>query len=552
MVTHPHSLTHTHTHTHTHLFRQGTFREFEPYTLSGIQVTDRELGRGSYAAVVEIEYRGLKCAGKKIHQALSQQGLTYSLRRFAEECRLLSQMRHPNVVQFIGVYFEIQDAIPILVMEFLPTNLSSCIDEYGILPKEINYSILHDVSLGLSYLHNQTPPIIHRDLSANNVLLTSNMTAKISDLGVARIVNLTPLQMSRMTETPGTPSYMPPEVMVADPKYDTSVDIFSYGIMMIHVFSGKWPHPKIGQTRTEANGRLVPVSEAERREEYLRDIGQDHLLMVLILRCVNNHPPQRGNASEIVQRLKDAVVRFPPSFANKVEMLRRIETLAEENRGLVVDSEQKDAEIEQEQKRVRDMEEEMTNLKEQHQRKVDRLELAHSTEVEQLRSEVRDVNAQMEMITSEKQAIEAKNESFSKTIEKERQAFGETNKTQKEVFETAVETERETHRKSVESHKKIQETQADDIRRLQLELDTQKLDSRSENVNLKVENSQMKAVLASKEQEIATMTVSLTRKDSEIASKKTAQTQKEDRIKSLNDQLSRTREYLTSKPQVKM
>ena len=501
---------------------------------------------------------------------LSQQGLTYSLRRFAEECRLLSQMRHPNVVQFIGVYFESQVATPILVMEFLPTNLSSCIDEYGILPKEINYSILHDVSLGLSYLHNQTPPIIHRDLSANNVLLTSNMTAKISDLGVARIVNLTPLQMSRMTETPGTPSYMPPEVMVADPRYDTSVDIFSYGIMMIHVFSGKWPHPKIGQTRTEANGRLVPVSEAERREEYLRDIGQYHLLMDLILTCVNNHPPQRGNASEIVQRLKDAVVCFPPSFANKVEMLRRIEALEEENRGLVVDSEQKDEEMEQEQKRGRDMEEENANLKEQHQRKVDRLELAHSTEVEQLRSEVRDVNAQMEMITSEKQAIESENESFSKTIEKERQAFGETNKTQKEVFETekqalqqlieaekevhrkSVATEREAHRKSLESHQKIQETHANDIRRLQSELDTQKLDSRSENVNLKVENSQMNAVLASKEQEIATMTVSLTRKDSEIASKKTALTQKEDRIKSLNDQLSRTREYLTSKPQVKM
>ena len=525
----------THTHTPTHLFRQGT--GFEPYTLSGIQVTDRELGRGSYAAVVEIEYRRLKCAGKKIHQALSQQGLTYSLRRFAEECRLLSQMRHPNVVQFIGVYFESQVATPILVMEFLPTNLSSCIDEYGILPKEINYSILHDVSLGLSYLHNQTPPIIHRDLSANNVLLTSNMTAKISDLGVARIVNLTPLQMSRMTETPGTPSYMPPEVMVADPKYDTSVDIFSYGIMMIHVFSGKWPHPKIGQTRTEANGRLVPVSEAERREEYLRDIGQKHLLMDLILRCVSNHPPQRGNASKIVQRLKDAVVRFPPSFANKVEMLRRIETLEEEKRGLVADSEQKDEEIEQEQKRVRDMEEEMANLKEQHQRKVDRLELAHSTEVEQLRSEVRDVNAQMEMITSEKQAIESENESFSKTIEKERQAFGETNKTQTEVFETkkqalqqlieaekeahrksvatereayrqSIETEREAHRKSLESHQKIQETHADDIRRLQSELDTLKLDSTSENVNLKVENSQMKAVLASKEQEITTMTVS--------------------------------------------
>ena len=92
--------------------------------------------------------------------------------------------------------------------------------------------------LGLCYLHGHAPPIIHGDLSSNNVLLTPNMTAKISDLGVARILNLTPLQVSSMTQAPGTPVYMPPEVKVANPKYDTSVDVFSYSIMMIHVFSG--------------------------------------------------------------------------------------------------------------------------------------------------------------------------------------------------------------------------------------------------------------------------------------------------------------------------
>ncbi len=156
-------------------------------------------------------------------------------------------------------------------MQFLPTNLTSCLERYGILPDEINFSILHDVSLGLVYLHGQTPVIVHRDLSANNVLLSTNMTAKISDLGVARILNLTPFQVSRMTETPGTPAYMPPEVMVANPHYDTSVDVFSFGIMMIHTFTAEWPLPSIGQTRIDpANpDRLIPVTEAERREEFL-------------------------------------------------------------------------------------------------------------------------------------------------------------------------------------------------------------------------------------------------------------------------------------------
>ena len=135
-------------------------------------------------------------------------------------------------------------------MEFLPTNLTSCIEQYGILPKEISYFILHDVALGLCYLHSQPPSIIHRYLSSNNVLLTANMKAKISDLGVAKILNLTPLQVSRMTQTPGTPAYMPPKVMIANPKYDTSVDQFSYDIMMIHMFSGRWPEPCTGWTKS--------------------------------------------------------------------------------------------------------------------------------------------------------------------------------------------------------------------------------------------------------------------------------------------------------------
>ena len=311
-----------------------TFTGFDSYKLTGVRVTDRKLGHGSYATVLELEYMGLKCAGKKIHEVLLEQGdASYTVHRFKEECRLLSQVRHPNIVQFLGVYFQQGVRAPILVMEFLPTNLTSCVERYGILPKEISYSILHDVALGLCYLHSQTPPIIHRDLSSNNVLLTPNMTAKISDLGVARILNLTPLQLSRMTQTPGTPACMPPEVMVANPKYDTSVDEFSYGIMMIHMFSGQWPEPQVGQIRAEAGGRMTPVSEAERREVFLRAIGNDHPLMDLILKCIDNYAQSRAHASEIVGRLAEMVLQFPASFANRLdEALRQNEALSRDLR----------------------------------------------------------------------------------------------------------------------------------------------------------------------------------------------------------------------------
>ena len=87
--------------------RQATFAGLDPYKLTGVRVTDRKLGHGSYATVLELEYMGLKCAGKKIHELLLEQGnASHTVCRFEEECRLLSQVHHPNIIQFLGVYFQ--------------------------------------------------------------------------------------------------------------------------------------------------------------------------------------------------------------------------------------------------------------------------------------------------------------------------------------------------------------------------------------------------------------------------------------------------------------
>ena len=327
--------------------RLASFKGLESYNLKNIHVSNTVLGHGSYANVLEVDYMGLRCAGKKIHDVLLQQGNgAYQVRRFEEECSLLSEVRHPNIVQFLGVCFQNESTVPILVMEYLPTNLTSCIEKYGILPQEINYSILHDVALGLCYLHCEIPPIVHRDLSSNNVLLASNMTAKISDLGVARIFNLTPLQVSRMTQTPGTPAYMPPEVMTADPIYDKSVDEFSFGVMMVHVLSGSWPEPQCGPVRTES-GKLIPVSEAERREKFLQAIGEDHPLMNLIKKCINNDSQGRAHISEIIDELSVMIRKFPRTFANELEMLSQLETYKEERQMLHGDVQQKELEATQ-------------------------------------------------------------------------------------------------------------------------------------------------------------------------------------------------------------
>ena len=300
----------------------------QQYTLQGVRETGVELGRGSYAraAVYTVEYKGLTCAAKKFHQTLYQQ--EYAIGRFREECAILSGLKHPNIVQFLGVYHQPGSMLPALVMECLPMTLAQCLDQYGVLPNEVGYSILKDVALALSYLHQHDPSKIHRDLSANNVLLTRGMTAKISDLGVARMLHLSPTQMSTMTNGPGTPCYMPPEALEENAHYNRKVDAFSYGVMMVHLFSGQWPFPKAAvKVDPQDNSRMIPQSEADRRQEKLDAIGRDHPLMTLILHCLHNSPARRPEAVEILTQVSRVAAQFPPSSQNKVELLRQVTSL---------------------------------------------------------------------------------------------------------------------------------------------------------------------------------------------------------------------------------
>ena len=307
-------------------------RRFE---LDGIRDTGKTVGCGSYAVVKELEFRGLKCVGKKIHDILFSSALRPEkealLERFADECELLGGLHHPCIVQFLGVWFEQGSQLPVLMMEYLHTTLSACLERYGVLQQEISYGILRDVALGLRYLHEHSPPIIHRDLSANNILLMSNLNAKISDLGVAKILNLTTTQMTQMTQTkaPGTPCYMPPEALIAKPKYTSKIDIYCYGVLIIHTLCGRWPFPgEAFRPDPRNHDAIIPVSEIERRTEYLEEIGNSHPLMGLIHRCLSNMPARRPEAHEVVSTIMS---RKLPPVPNIIPLLRHAKRMKSEN-----------------------------------------------------------------------------------------------------------------------------------------------------------------------------------------------------------------------------
>jgi serine/threonine protein kinase len=115
-------------------------------------------------------------------------------------------------------------------MERLETSLDDLLEHMPNLPLSLKRSVLEDVASGLLYLHERPSPVIHRDLTAKNVLLTSSLVAKITDMGNSRIIDMRPGQMARtLSKLPGTLAYMPPEALDDGHCYGPALDIFSFG-----------------------------------------------------------------------------------------------------------------------------------------------------------------------------------------------------------------------------------------------------------------------------------------------------------------------------------
>ncbi len=203
-------------------------------------------GQGSFGSVYKVNVNGTDCIGKRLHDILLGRGQEeqVSLQQrekyhttFVRECVLLSQAQHPNVVKFIGVHFGSTRFDLTLCMEKLHTDLQKYIEGTPNIPLLTKVFILHNVSCGLLYLHEKCS-IIHRDLTAANILLTADNRAKIADLGVSRIYHRSFL---RLTKQPGTPGYMPPEALKDTPDYNESIDIFSFGVLILYLIIQEFP-----------------------------------------------------------------------------------------------------------------------------------------------------------------------------------------------------------------------------------------------------------------------------------------------------------------------
>ena len=154
------------------------------------------------------------------------------------------------------------------------------------LPKQLRISL--EIIRGVAFLHQQTPPLVHRDLNDKNVMFSFEGMIKIGDFGQSKLKK----DLYLTTGQPGMVLFMPPEALKDHKvKYNESLDIFSVGVLMLEI--GTQQEPLVNLYG------IGLMREVERREKDLKVLDEDHLLRPQILLCLKDNPKERPKASDL-------------------------------------------------------------------------------------------------------------------------------------------------------------------------------------------------------------------------------------------------------------
>ncbi|XP_032595434.1 mitogen-activated protein kinase kinase kinase 7-like isoform X2 [Drosophila grimshawi] len=243
------------------------------------------LGRGSYGEVHKLFWKtkNMNIAAK--HFNGTDETVT---KEFKKELKNLSRVDHPNIIKLYGVAKD-TDSKPYIIMEYADNgSLYECMKKAEI---RVTYLGIHywmlQLAEAVAYMHGLSPPVIHRDLKPQNLLLTNNFrTLKICDFGTVREL------ASKMTTARGTPIYTAPEVFEGK-KYTEKCDVYSFAIILWQVFSQKEPYNHLGNQEPYTIQNLV--CNKDERPDLNQVIRFPHreAIIFLIKKCWDRDPTKR-------------------------------------------------------------------------------------------------------------------------------------------------------------------------------------------------------------------------------------------------------------------
>ncbi|XP_057475555.1 MDIS1-interacting receptor like kinase 1-like [Actinidia eriantha] len=235
------------------------------------------------------------------------------------EVNLLGRLRHRNIVRLLGYLHNETDVM--MVYEYMPNgNLGEALhgDQAGkmLVDWVSRYNIAVGVAHGLAYLHHDChPPVIHRDVKSNNILLDANFEARIADFGLAR----TMLQKNEtVSMVAGSYGYIAPEYGYTL-KVDEKSDIYSYGVVLLELVTGKMPLDTIfGECTDIVEWVQSKIRNHKATEEALdpniaghcKHVQEEMLLVLRIaLVCTAKNPKDRPSMRDVITMLGEAKPR---------------------------------------------------------------------------------------------------------------------------------------------------------------------------------------------------------------------------------------------------
>ncbi|XP_073053674.1 PTI1-like tyrosine-protein kinase At3g15890 [Primulina huaijiensis] len=276
---------------------------------------DNKLGEGGFGSVYWGQLRdGSQIAVKRLKSWSNKAEMEFSV-----EVETLARVQHKNLLSLRGYSAEGQERL--IVYDYM-TNLSLLSHLHGqhsaecLLDWNRRMTIVVGAAEGISYLHHCTNPhIIHRDVKASNVLLDGDFKAKVADFGFAKFI---PDGLTHVTtRVKGTLGYLAPEYAMLG-KASESCDVYSFGILLLEIASGKKPLEKVNSTmKRPITDWALPLA-CERKFSELADprldgkyVEEELKRIVFVgLICAQNRPEKRPTMLEVVELLKGEKEKF--------------------------------------------------------------------------------------------------------------------------------------------------------------------------------------------------------------------------------------------------
>ncbi|GMI89538.1 hypothetical protein HRI_002623100 [Hibiscus trionum] len=281
------------------------------------------IGRGTYGHVYAgfNSENGTMCAVKEVKVITDDQTSKECLKQLNQEISLLTELTHPNIVQYYGSELG-SDKLSVYLEFVSGGSIHKLLGEYGSFKEPVIRSYTRQILSGLAYLHGRNT--VHRDIKGANILVDPNGGIKLADLGMAKHISC-----SSMLSFKGSPYWVAPEVIMNTNGYSLAVDIWSLGCTVLEMATSKPPW-----SQYEGVAAIFKIANGKGFPEIPNNLSKDARNFIEL--CLQRDPITRPTALQLLQHpfIQDQSLVEPTKFnlADSTPDRTRMSTYGRDNR----------------------------------------------------------------------------------------------------------------------------------------------------------------------------------------------------------------------------